>query len=117
MACVFPVSSRESVTVRCAGWATVTFGGGGGCGFGFSPQPGRIAKNADITSQPATSPIRCVIGVRPQIVTIVCESFAIERSPVREPRSGVRLTGGRQIVGRGSQQPAPVRALLHLHLD
>src|SRR5262245_33439057 len=29
MACVFPLSSRESVTFRCTGCATVTFGGGG----------------------------------------------------------------------------------------
>src|SRR5438309_6007559 len=97
MAWVLPVRSRLSVTACCTGWATVTFGGGGGCGFGCSLQPACRAKSTHSTSQVRWRSIRS--------------------SPIGKPGPRLRLTGGRQVVGRGGQQAPPVRALLHLGLD
>src|SRR5262245_62683275 len=58
MACVFPLRSRYSVTFRCAGCATVTFGGGGGCGFDCSLQPDRITRSEDVAIQADAAPNR-----------------------------------------------------------
>src|SRR5262245_24192813 len=101
MACVFPLSSRESVTFRCTGCATVTFGGGGGCGFGCSLQPGSITRSVDTTIQ----------------ADVARKRRAFIPLPIRRPGGGLRFTRRRRIVGGRRQQVAPVRASLHLRLD
>src|SRR5262245_6233417 len=113
MAWVFPVSSRESVTTRRTGWATVTVGAGGGCGFGFSPQPDTRRISPDRTSEVEKCLTRRTRRTSTQAVMWRAD-LAVARSPIRQARSGRRLAGGRQIVGRWIQQPAPVRALSHL---
>src|SRR5262245_7592399 len=112
MAWVFPGSSRSSLTTRCTGWATVTFGGGGGCCLGFSRQPDRKRASTRTTSQTGKA--------RLDFFWQAIKSFAPEscgRIPSRKPWSRFGLTGGRQVVVSGSQQVAPIRALFHFGLD
>src|SRR5215510_14297097 len=107
MACVLPLRSSESVTLRCTGCATVTFGGGGGCGFGCSLQPGRITRNVDTTSHADMPPKRRgpldLSGFTPL--------------PIRKPGRGLWFTRRRRVVRPRRQQVAPVRASLHLGLE
>src|SRR5262249_35524490 len=77
------------------GWATVTFGAGGGCGFGFSPQPVRPRKSAAIMT-----------ADRVLVITL----------PVRKSRRGFGLTSGREILPGRGQHPTPVGTLAHLRL-
>src|SRR5215467_12644629 len=112
MAWVFPVSSRSSVTTRCTGCATVTFGGGGGCCLGFSRQPERKRTSRRTTSQ--TGKARSDFfghAIRS------CAPESLVRLPIRKPWSRFGLTGGGQIVVGGGQQMAPIRALFHFGLD
>src|SRR5262250_3522829 len=112
MAWVFPVSSRSSVTTRCTGCATVTFGGGGGCCLGFSRQPER-KRTSTRTTSPTGKTRTNFFGqaIRP------CAPESLVRLPIRKPWSRFGLTGGGQIVVSGSQQMAPIRALFHFGFD
>src|SRR5215831_3509498 len=112
MACVLPGSSRSSLTTRCTGCATVTFGGGGGCCLGFSRQPDRKRTSTRTTSQ--TGKTRSAFfgqAIRS------CAPESLVRLPIRKPWSRFGLTGGGQVVVSGSQQMAPIRAPLHFGLD
>src|SRR5262245_56773983 len=106
MACVLPLSSRASVTTRCTGWTTVTFGGGGGCSFGFSLQPGRARRSTD-------SMTRTAMPLLARAIMCACSP----PSPIREPRRRLGFTRGRQIVVRRGEQATPIRPLSHLRLD
>src|SRR5215469_13652751 len=112
MACVLPGSSRSSLTIRCTGCATVTFGGGGGCCLGFSRQPDRKSTSTRSTSQ--TGKTRSVF-FRQAIRS--CAPEPLVRLPIRKPGSRLGLTRGGQIVVDRSQQMAPIRALFHFGLD
>src|SRR5262250_1142183 len=112
MACVLPGSSRSSLTIRCTGCATVTFGGGGGCCLGFSRQPDMKRTSTRTTTQTGTT--------RPDFFGQAIRPFAPESLvplPIRKPWSRFGLTGGGQVVVSGSQQMAPIRALFHFGLD
>src|SRR5215467_3964034 len=112
MACVLPGSSRSSLTIRCTGCATVTFGGGGGCCLGFSRQPDRKSTSTRTTSQTG----RTSSDFFRQAIKS-CAPESLVRLPIRKPGSRFGLTGGGQIVVNGSQQMAPIRALFHFGLD
>src|SRR5882724_7146945 len=112
MAWVLPGTSRSSVTTRCTGCATVTFGGGGACCLGFSRQPASKRTSTRTTSQTGK--------IRPDFFGQAIRSFAPESLvglPIR--RSGRRfgLPGGGQIVVSRGQQAPPIRALFHFSLD
>src|SRR5215472_12232721 len=112
MAWVLPGSSRSSLTIRCTGCATVTFGGGGGCCFGFSRQPGRKRTSTRTTSQTGKT--------KSDFFGQAIRSRAPEslvRLPIRKTGSRFGLTRGGQIVVGGSQQMAPICALFHFGLD
>src|SRR5215472_1077351 len=112
MAWVLPGSSRSSLTIRCTGCATVTFGGGGGCCLGFSRQPDRKRTSTRSTSQ--TGKTRSDFfgqAIRS------CAPESLVRLPIRKPWTRFGLTGGGQVVVSGSQQMAPIRALFHFGLD
>src|SRR5262245_1718133 len=112
MAWVLPGSSKSSVTIRCTGCATVTFGGAGGCCLGFSRQPDMKRASMRTTSQTGKT--------RSDFFGQAIRAYAPE-SLVRLPigKSGGRfgLTRGGQIVVSWGQQMAPIRALFHFGLD
>src|SRR6266849_3309057 len=108
MAWVLPVSSRSSVTTRCTGCATVTFGGGGGCCLGFSRQPDTKRKSTGTMSH--TGRRRC--DFFRQAIRLFAAK-ALVRLPVRKPGRRFGLTGGGQIVGSRGEQMAPICTLFH----